>query len=216
MVSTPPRTDLIVLVADQDMKATLESLLSRPESIGMRKISSEVRPHPRHDPGCRTQSAEFLRPFTNKFAHALVLFDHEGCGAEQEPAPTLEDAVSGQLCKSGWGDRARVIVIEPELETWVWSDSPLVDECCGWKGELHPMRAWVAEQFELQDNGKPVRPKEAFHAVLREMGKIPSSALFRQLARQVSLERCQDRALRQLKTTLKNWFPKISFFQAQG
>ena len=206
MAAAPGRLDLIALVADQDMKATLESLLSRPESIGMRQIRFEVRPHPRHDPGCRTQSAEFLRPFSNRFAHALVMFDYEGCGDEHSSVATLVKQVHNGLSKSGWGDRAEVIVLTPELESWIWSDSPIVDECCGWKGQLHPLRPWIAEQFEIQDNGKPVRPKEAFHAALREMGKIPSSSLFRQLAKRVSLERCQDPALTQLKTTLKRWF----------
>jgi hypothetical protein len=206
MPSNPPEKDLLVLVADQDMKAALESLLARPESLGIRKIRFEVRPHPRHDPGCRTQSAGFLRPFSNKFAHALVLFDHEGCGAEQTPVANLEEQVRNELSESGWGNRAHVIVLEPELESWIWSDSPFVDECCGWKGELHPLRPWIAEQFQIRDNGKPVRPKEAFHAALREMGKIPSSSIFRQLARRVSLERCGDPAFVQFKSTLKKWF----------
>lgn len=208
MTGTTGRLDLIVLVADQDMKATLESLLSRPESIGMRPIRFEVRPHPRHDAGCRTQSADFLRPFTNRFSHGLVLFDHEGCGDEQTPATELENRVRDLLSISGWEDRSRVIVLEPELESWVWSDSSVLDECCGWTGQSRPLREWIADQFQFQDNGKPVRPKEAFHTVLRMTGKIPSSSLFRELALKVGLKRCQDRAFLQLKATLSDWFPK--------
>lgn len=207
MAETAARKDLMVLVADQDMKATLESLLSRPESIVMRPIQFEVRPHPRHDAVCRTQSADFLRPFANRFARCLVMFDHEGCGEEQTPAADLEIRVCDLLFKSGWEHRARTIVLEPELEAWVWSDSPVLDECCGWKGQPRPLREWIADQFQLQDNGKPVRPKEAFRAALRLTGKIPSSSLFRELALKVGLRRCQDRGLLQFKTTLSNWFP---------
>lgn len=207
MAGPSGRKDLIVLVADQDMKAALEALLARSESLGIRPIQFEVRPHPRHDAGCRTQSAEFLRPFINKFAHALVLFDHEGSGAEQTAVSELEDEIRNGLSQTGWNGRAHVIVLEPELEAWVWSDSPLLDDCCGWSGQSRALREWVADQFQIQDNGKPARPKEAFHAVLRMTKKIPSSSLFRVLASKVGLRRCQDRALLQLKTTLADWFP---------
>ncbi len=208
MSAVPPRQDLIVLVADQNMAATIESLLTRSDSLGIRGIRAEVRPHPRHDPGCRTQAADFLRPFTNKFDHALVLFDREGCGDELRPIAELEAGVHEQLVRSGWDQRARAIVLDPELEAWIWSDSPLVDECCGWNGQLLPLRTWIAERFELLGNGKPKRPKEAFHAALREGGKIPSSSLFRDLASRIGLSRCTDRAFQELKTTLARWFPK--------
>ena len=207
MSGTAARKDLIVLVADQDMKATLEGLLVRTESLGIRPITFEVLPHPRHDAGCRTQSAEFLRPFTNRFIQCLVLFDHEGCGEEQSAATELEDSVNERLAKSGWGARSNVIVLEPELEVWIWSDSSAVDQCCGWTGQSLPLREWIAEQFPFQDNGKPIRPKEAFRAILRQTGKIPSSSLFRELATKVGLKRCQDRAFLRLKATLADWFP---------
>jgi hypothetical protein len=65
-----------------------------------------------------------------------VLFDYYGCGAEHEMAPEeIEDEVEEKLSRSGWEDRARCVVIDPELEVWVWSDSPEVDRCLGWKSE---------------------------------------------------------------------------------
>lgn len=135
------------------------------------------------------------------------LFDHEGCGEEQSTAAELEDSVNERLAKSGWEARSTVIVLEPELEAWIWSDSSVVDQCCGWMGQSLPLREWIAEQFPFQENGKPIRPKEAFHAILRQTGKIPSSSLFRELATKVGLKRCQDRSFLRLKATLADWFP---------
>lgn len=68
--------DLIAVVADWDYKQALEAFLGR-KALGIRPIAAEVRVHPAHDPGCLRHSHEFLRPFLNRFPHALVMFDRD-------------------------------------------------------------------------------------------------------------------------------------------
>src|SRR6185295_7232051 len=81
--------------------------------------------------------------------------------------------------RSGWMKADVVpIVLDPELETWIWQDSPIVESVVGYSGsslrrELAASGAWPL------DLPKPPRPKETLEAELRR-NRIPrSSALYR-------------------------------------
>lgn len=199
--------DLVVLVADQPMVFTLRGLLSRHAALGIRPLTFDIYSHPDHDPGCLLRGHDLLRLYVKRYSHALVIFDQEGCGREEAPRETLEHEVEDRLSKSGWGDRAAAIAISPELEVWVWSDSPQVDSVLGWSGRQPDLRSWlVAEGFAKTRQSKPGRPKEAFEKVLRQAPKAKSSSLYRQLAERVSVERCVDLAFLKLKATLQSWF----------
>jgi len=200
--------DVIFLVADRHMEAVLEGLLGRPQSLSIRAITYVIRTHPEKDPGCYLTAHDFLRPFSRRYRHSLVMFDREGCGSDAGSRETLEKELEGRLARNGWPERARAIVIDPELEAWVWSDSPQVDRMLGWADVAPDLRQWLTQQGLLQETHiKPVRPKEAMQAALRNVRKPHSSAIFRQLAENVSLRRCSDPAFQKLKTTLQSWFP---------
>lgn len=205
----PPLThDLYVLVADLDTESAVKGFLWRPEALAIRPITITIRRHPNRDPGCRLEAHEFLRPFIKQYEYALVMFDRQGCGQESLTREALEQELEDQLFRNGWQDRAAVIVPDPELESWIWSDSKQVDRVCGWSGRIPELRHWLRDQEYLPQQGiKPERPKEAFRAALREVQKTPSAALFRQLAERVSLQRCTDPAFGKLRETLQRWFP---------
>jgi hypothetical protein len=142
------------------------------------------------------------------YMHALVIFDHEGCGREDVPAEQLEPEVAAQLALSGWGDRAAAIVIAPELEAWFWSESAHVDDVAGWKTRSPGLRDWLrTKQFLQPGQVKPNRPKEALEAALREVHNHPSASLFSKLAEHVSLKSCVDPAFLRFKETVRRWFP---------
>lgn len=44
--------DLALLAADKQMAEALRGMLSRPQALGIRSVSSVVYQHPRKDPGC--------------------------------------------------------------------------------------------------------------------------------------------------------------------
>jgi hypothetical protein len=112
------------------------------------------------------------------------------------------------LFRSGWQNRVHVQVIEPELEVWVWSDSPQVDVSLGWGRHSTNLRTWLSNKgFWPNENRKPPRPKECLLEALREVRVRRSAAIYRQLAESVSLERCQDPTFNELKEILKSWFP---------
>ena len=203
------QNDLLVLVADRNMEAALGGILCRPKSLHTRDVLFDLRVHPRKDPGCCREGVAYLQSFASKYRYAILVFDHEGCGRESSTATELETELEEQLQAAGWEDRACVIVLEPELEIWVWSDSPHVASQLGWAERKTDVRSWLQKQgLWKSGDPKPVRPKEAVEAVLRKVKRPRSSALFKSLAEKVSLSRCQDRAFVKLKTTLFSWFPE--------
>jgi hypothetical protein len=146
-----------------------------------------------------------LRIFAGKYAYALVMFDRDGCGC-LENAVQLADFVQGNLDRSGWQGRSKVIVIDPELEIWIWSNSPHVAACLGWDNA--ELRDWLIFKGYLQPSEhKPQTPKIAFMDALRTKGKQKSSSLFSKIAELVSFDRCTDSAFQQFKSTLQGWFP---------
>jgi hypothetical protein len=208
MTAIPPN-DLIVLVADKNTQFAVRGLLSRHAALGIRQITSDIYVHPERDPGCLRKCDAFLSSFRQSHRHAMVVFDREGCGREEESRSALEQLVEKSLLRTGW-EQSRVAAVspDPELEVWVWSDSPEVDACLGWHGNSPGLRPWLrANRFLTSDFTKPTRPKEAMEAALRQVRKARSSAIFRALAESVSVERCADPAFAKFRATLTKWFP---------
>lgn len=199
--------NLVVLAPDKNIEFAVRGLLSRQQAIGIAQITSEIHVHPQRDPGCLLTAHSFLRQFANSYAHALVIFDREGCGQEEKTREALEEDLEERLSQNGWEDRAAAIALDPEIEIWVWSDSPRVDSILGWEGRSPDLRSWLVEQgFIISAQAKPSRPKEAMEQALRMVRKSRSSALFLQLAQKVSLDRCVDPAFLKLKEKLRLWF----------
>jgi hypothetical protein len=208
-MSTIPPKDLVVLTADQSTQLALRELLSaRRQALAIREILFDVWTIGAGcDSACARQAPEFLRNYQDQFGHALVVFDHEGSGMEKFAVGEVESGVADRLRRTGWDGRAAVVVIEPELEAWVWSDSPNVEMVLGWSGRDPGLRKWLVQKGFLDDpKSKPARPKEALEAALGEVDTHSSSALFRQLAGSVGLDRCQDAAFTRLKKVLHGWF----------
>jgi len=200
--------DLVVLVSDKNMEHAVSGLLRRRQALAIRAVTHNLFVHPRHDPGCLNEAPGFLRPLSRAYHHALVMFDHEGCGREGEQADRVADGLKGRLQRSGWSDRAEVVVLAPELDVWVWTPSPHVDSCLGWTGRQPPLRDWLVENgFWSAGAEKPDRPKEAMEAALRHVGRPRSSAIYLELAERVSLQGHNDPAFMRLTRALQRWFP---------
>lgn len=206
-MTAPDSGDLIVLVADKNMDDGLRGLLTRPRALGIREIETQIFVHPRRDPACVRESDAFLRPFVSRYEHALVMFDLHGSGREELSAGALAEQVRGRVAASGWGDRAEVIVLDPELEIWVFASSTRVERCLGWEALGVSLRQWL-ETGGLWDHDKPkpTRPREALERVLFEVRRPRSSSLYGDLGRRVSVRACTDPAFIKLRGTLTGWF----------
>lgn len=212
-MSAPPRKDLVALVADKNIESALAGLVARHRALGVRQIDADIFVHPERDPGCLRKAHTFLRSQATRYEFAMVMFDREGCGRESCSAIELEARVEQSLASNGWDDRAATVVLDPELEAWVWSDSPEVDRVLGWFGRTPPLRAWLHDDDRFWPDTprehrltKPDRPKEAMEQALRLVGKPRSSAYYGLLAKSVSVERCADRAFLKTRDCIKRWF----------
>jgi hypothetical protein len=139
----------------------------------------------------------------------MTVFDFDGSGARNATASELEIELERQYELAGWeGGQVAFIVIEPELEAWLFGTSYAhLQRAVNWS-QSEPINEWLAARgYMVAGNAKPLDPKGAIEAILK-LEKMPlSSDLFAELARRVSLNRCQDRAFQKLCNTLRRWFP---------
>lgn len=205
------RNDLFVLVADDNMAGVIEELLRRPEALGIRRITFEVRRHPQSDPGVFWDAPEFLRGLDDSADRFLVFLDFawQRPGDMDSPA-RLRQHLEERLERIGLGrERCRVLVFEPELEAWLFGDSPHVAGVLGFGDESEFRHLLGRAGRWRSDEAKPRDPKKAVEHALRLRRRPRSTAIYRAIARQVSLkpERCRDHTFRKFVSTLRNWFP---------
>ncbi len=209
--------DLLFLVADKDMAEAVAGLLERDQVhrlIGCRPFGFDSRRDIKvaagqNDPGLYMRANELLRPLVADYRRAVVIVDEEWEGSPG--AEVIEQRLQAHLADAGWSaDAALALVVRPEADVWLWSDSPHSATAFGWPSwtELRPAlegAGWIAP-----GQTKPERPKEAAEWALRHCGRRAprSAALYRQVASKVSVKRCQDGALERLLSSLRAWFPE--------
>jgi len=202
--------DLVVLVADADTESVIHTLLEkRWAALNIRKIKFQIIRDTGRDPGVYKQADSILKAFLRSTRHTLVMLDRAGSGQEHKlSAQQMEDDLETRLSQSGWqSDRCAAIVIDPELEVWVWSRSPHVPAVLGMNRDSLQQ---VLAAFKLSANGKPLDPKSALEVALRQSKRPLSSAIFKELASRVSLDpkNANERAFNKLRLTLQQWFPQ--------
>lgn len=119
---------LLVIVADKDMRELFRGLFMRddfPEQLGCRNVEIEERdiisPPGEKDPGLFTRAEALARPFLKSHEHLLLVLDSKWQGSPG--TKKIKDNLGSRLEKNGWQkDRFAVLVIDPELEGWLWSD----------------------------------------------------------------------------------------------
>jgi hypothetical protein len=199
--------DLVCLAADKCIEAVLRGLLSsRSEALRIRALDWDGFVHPRRDPGCYNEGHEFLRGFHGSYEHGLLVFDRDWEGAPFHDVARLEEDVRGRFAIVGLADWAEVVVVAPEIEAWVWSDSPHVQRALGWEAD-QPLRQWLEEKGAWAiGQPKPADPKNALQQALQHVHQPLSSSMFGHIGRTVSVERCTDPAFTRLKNVLTTWF----------
>ena len=203
--------DLVVLVADKDLEEAMKSLLARAYDLNLGPFRFEVRRHPNRNGGCRTGAANFLRPFLQRYKRSLVLFDRDGCGSRLS-REEIQSHVDADLSKNGWADRTKAIVIEPELEAWVWGDLAQLSRSLGWKGRVSDLRRRL-DSLGLWEPplAKPSDPKRAMRAAMESAPsrhrRRRSARIFGEIAELAAVDACRDPAFNELRNTLQTWFP---------
>ncbi len=207
--------DCLFLVADKNMEGMLKGFFSRDafhHAMGCGHFNFDYRQdlvvaHGQNDPGMYTRANEFLQPYASSHRHAVVIVDADWDGSPGEEV--ISQRLSEHLTHAGWAnDRGCAVVIAPELENWVWQDSPHVCQALSFEGPFSALRARLEKQGFWQPNeAKPDRPKEAVEWALRQSRKGRSSAIYQQLAMRITARGCTDRAFQTLRNALLRWFP---------
>lgn len=207
----------VILVADSNMAAAFKGYFGRAQwhlSLGCAPFdfSTEIGgdlivDEGGNDPGVYTKGHELLRPFQRSHERALVVLDSEWEGSPGKI--DIEQHITGALVTSGWEEgKVKVIAIDPELENWLWQDSPHVAAALKYKGQP-PLRQWLEQHgWWPQGAAKPPRPKEAAEWVLRQTRSPRSSAIYQQLAARIGIAGCTDDAFVAMHAQLQAWFPQ--------
>jgi hypothetical protein len=187
--------DLLVVVADSNMKGIMDGLLPRMHRIETTApFSYAIRVHPMRDAGVRTQIVDFVGPDSDDFRNLLVFLDYEGSGSS-EPMPDLQSRIEEDLRNSGWADRVCVVVFDPECDVWMWVNRNKMSEVFrSPRGNNFPNNVddWLQAKGFSFVNSKPERPKEALEELCREIRLPRSSSLYEQLAASASYRDCTD------------------------
>ncbi|NEQ48438.1 MAG: hypothetical protein F6K00_34875 [Leptolyngbya sp. SIOISBB] len=142
--------DCVFLVADKNMEATFRGFLEREKfhlSLGVGPFDFDVIVDSGgNDPGVYNYGHELLMPYQKTHRYAVVVLDQawEGAPASHE----IEQDIMANLTASGWtATDCTVIVIVPELEAWIWQDSPHLETAFQFnRAKLDVgMRDWLKE-----------------------------------------------------------------------
>lgn len=205
--------DCLFLVADSNMSHALKGFFGKEGfhlSLGCRPFSLEeadiVVASGQNDPGLYVRASELLKVYRGEYSHAVVMVDAEWRGA---PAPQdIRNALEGHLREAGWSPpQGCAIVIEPEVDNWLWTDTPHTAAALRWPSVTELRQALQERDMWPEGAAKPPQPKEAAAWAIRQKGKPRSSAIYEQVASRVSLSRCSDPAVATLVNALRQWFP---------
>lgn len=207
--------DCIFLTADKHIEAMVTGFLGRQgafRSLGCRAFLFDrgrdvlLAAGGISDPGVYTKGHELLRRAQRTHMHAVAILDAEWQGAP--PPRQIMCDIEQNLVQTGWRpENVCAIAIDPEVEAWVWSDSPHVAKALGWDDMTELKEFLRTKGLWAPDEAKPVHPKEAAQSALATAGKTISSARYGRIAGQVGIAACQDPALLRLASILRKWFP---------
>lgn len=206
------RKDLVIVTADQDAEFTVKRLLQRELwQFNIGPFTSDVIRHTGRDSGCRVRSKDLLRDLQHSYRYAVVLFDFEGCEPPRgQSKQQVAAAVELDLSRNGWAGRNKVVLIDPELENWIWMRDDRMAQAIRWVGTAE-LYGWLEERALIRHGmAKPPRPKESLHKVLRQRQVRPSASQFEAIAQVAPLRQCTDPAFLELIGALATWFPLLT------
>lgn len=151
-----------------------------------------------------------LAPFLGEYRHAVIVLD-----ADFEPHPgveTLREDITNNMRAAGWDeDSFCVVVIDKELEAWLWAPNLNVAQAFG-HDDFDKMRdALAAKNLWNAGAAKPNDLKAARNLASKLGGRKTGGPIFRSVFGSISsraCDRCQEAGFNTLRTALQTWFPQ--------
>lgn len=195
--------DLLVLTADKNALFLIESFLERINSGNV--FTYKVISHPGHDCGVIKKAAEFVRPFINEYNYLITIFDYEGCG-DNATIMNIENKVITLLSQNGWQDKNDCLVIDPEIDLWVWVNECYLRKISNWTSSQSIYDFLKQNGFSFNSQNKPDRPKEAFEFLLRKQQIPRSSSLYKSLAKIANYKKCTEKSFNKFYSIVSERF----------
>lgn len=205
--------ELIILVADGTMEAVFHAFFGRERwdlTLGCGPFDLWPQEDIFHDTlhtdgGVHKRAHELLRPYLNTHNRALVVIDQQFGG--DRPADEVRREILDRLEKNGWRGRCEIVVIDPELEVWLWQDKPQVSQALNFSGPS--LRAHLKETGEWpEDTVKPLDPKASLQTLIKPHRALKTKVVYSRIAKSVSVAGCTDQAFGRLASALRTWFPE--------
>ena len=183
-----------------------------------------IREEKGKDAGVWKNAHFLLRGKRTSYEHAVVLLDNAFDGS---PGPEqLERDIRENVQSVGWSaDDVEVIVLDPELEIWIWQRNVNVEQAFDYSGPpslwkklaaqaISPSRRLVPADPDRgllpawpDDDRKPRDPKATVEAVRLLCDSDPPSAIFNSISARISVKGCVDPGFLKLRSALRRWFP---------
>jgi len=211
--------DVIFHLADQHMEAGFRAFFSRDDwhfAMGCQKFDIDpdserdiYRRGGYTDGGLWKHAHTNLVPFKDQYRHAVIVLD-----ADFEPHPgadILHQEISENMLDAGWAeDSFCVVVIDPELEAWLWAPNVNVARAFG-HDDFGKMKAALSAEH-LWDEGapKPNDLKRARDRAARLGGKKTGGPIFRGVFAGISkraCDLCEETGFKRMRAALNTWFP---------
>ncbi len=205
--------DLVILVPDLQCDATLTGFFQRDgfhHSLGCRPFAFDRRQdllrETKNDPGVWKNSHEILRLRRRTHRYALIVLDNAWDGSPG--VAQIESDITGNMTTCGWPrNQFEVVVINPELESWIWQDHVHVERAFGHQGPPSLRERLRTADLWPDGNHKPPDPKAAVEAVQKWYRFGPPSPVFAEIAMKISVKHCVDPAFQKMLYALQTWFP---------
>ncbi|HEY0924179.1 methylation-associated defense system protein MAD4 [Rheinheimera pacifica] len=215
--------DIVFLVADGEMQATVEGFFDNPafdRRLQCARFEFDTKQdlikHPRKDPGVYQDGHNLLKSYVDTHNYAVVMVDF----AFNNNLRTMDykqfcETIKANMRATGWpDDRFFVMAINPELEVLMWqADTSRIEHVFDYPREREgvSLRDWL-QRRNLWNAGelKPFDPKSAINiACSQGWGrKKTHSLLFKRIAQEVSFSGCQDKSFNGLLQKIQAWYPR--------
>jgi hypothetical protein len=202
--------DLLVVLEGRDDKEVMRAVLNRPNDLGIRTITFELDRRSRAVP---TQEPDLARDQRKEFQFAICLWDHVGSPYENERPAQAQGKVQARLNQNTLRDCSKALVIDPELEIWLWQDQAAIATVLEVNAPqlIEWLDDWQKGYFPDKNIGALIEqfPKEALEAVFQRAKEKPSAALYRRIASEANLGLwSQASSFQQMRRALRKWFPR--------
>lgn len=207
--------DCMFYVADMNMAETYKGFLCRDQfHLSIRcgpfefdPLHDLARAAGKTDGGLWRHAGGLCKGYLRTHQRLVVCLDRDFGGSPGQ-AQVRHD-IEQQLLKVGWqATNFLVLVIDPELEQWIWQDSLHIERALNHVRPPSLRQALAASGEWPFGNAKPIDPKDVMERLVnKNLRGNRSSALYNKITSRVSIANCSDGEFQALRQQLQVWFP---------